>query len=183
MSKKSLESSSAEDMALLKWENEPWPEGTDAGNPWGLLEESIEATRLRFVARYQEAFRAGFRAGQGHPRRPLQLGERADAAIHSQFRVLDRIQSLESKVLTLEAQTQGTASSPLGIELSKIRDMLNSLEAWHRGDVGDLQRRVEALENHPERLGSSEKHIDRRVEALEKQFQGVRALEKGANHG
>ena len=48
-----------------------------------------------------------------------------------------------------KGQVTAPADSELGIELSKIRDRLN------------------ALETHPERLGSSEKHIDRRIEALE----------------
>ena len=39
---------------------------------------------------------------------------------------------------------------------------------WER--VEELVRRVGELEAHPERLGSSEKHFDRRLEALEQKF-------------
>lgn len=87
-----------------------------------------------------------------------------------------------------EMRVAAPADSPLGVELSKIRDRLNALEQRpepdHRGrfmgierqieqlgtHCGESRRRIEALENHPERLGSSEKHIDRRVDAVEKDW-------------
>jgi hypothetical protein len=115
------ESCSAEDRALAEWQEQPWSDTDECdGNPWGAFERAVETTRARFVARYQEAFRAGFRAGQEHGKTCER--EHADG------------------------------------ELSKIRD------------------RLTALETHPERLGSSEKHIDRRVEAVEKDWVQTAAL-------
>jgi hypothetical protein len=180
------ESSLAETRAWERWHNAPWPEAV------ALTARKQES--LFTPIEMQEAFRQGFRAGQEHP-----TGRGVG-----------------------EMRVVAPADSPLGVELSKIRDRLNALETkvggahgglyaqgenhnarlealermhegqpekttrWEMAIEGRLDsiteraneqgQRIEALENHPERLGSSEKHIDRRVEAVEKDWVQTAAL-------
>lgn len=54
-------------------------------------------------------------------------------------------------------------------ELDVLREYMDP-----QGFLAKLTGRVDALEAHPERLGSSEKHIDRRVEWLEKAVNALR---------
>jgi flagellar biosynthesis/type III secretory pathway protein FliH len=132
------ESCSAEDRALTAWEMQPWGDrDDDDGNPWGAFERAVETTRRRFVDRYQEAFRAGFRAGQEHGKPVLMSsGSYRDGFAKG-------------------VEAAGAADSPLGVELSKIRDRLNALELMHEGQ--------------PEKTTQWEKAIEGRLSALEKQ--------------
>src|SRR5688572_13760357 len=68
------------------------------------------------------AFRDGFRAGRKHPARPRHY----DAAGNQLAKVAD-VRELQGRVLELEQKAftrnwEAPAESPLGIELSKIRD-------------------------------------------------------------
>jgi hypothetical protein len=118
------ESCSAEDRALTAWEMQPWGDADgDEGNPWSTLERAVETTRARFVARYQDAFRAGFRAGQEEAYKlPPPVPEHETAAWA--LMVLKRIEALEQ----FTPERGVAAGSQLGVELSKIRDRLNALE-------------------------------------------------------
>lgn len=164
-----------------------------------------------------EAFRAGFRAGQEHPKRPGAVAEMrvvapADSPLGVELsKIRDRLNALEKEAgqrhKMAEAQTQSFDQRMVALEKqvaeinrldeegrpetdalveriealeANMRDLrgagvlgrLEQLETWRRrfveaDHIVNLSNRIASLENHPERLGSSEKHIDRRVEAVE----------------
>jgi chromosome segregation ATPase len=90
------------------------------------------------------AFRSGFRAGREHGRANPAGRFASKAALDAYTELLNRM-----------------------IEIEATLTILN-------GNQSAAEGRIRALEEHPERLGSSEKHIDRRVERLENM---VRALD------
>jgi hypothetical protein len=133
------ESCSAEDRALEAWGNSP-TDGDVLRALWPAL---------------GKAFRAGFRAGQDHPKPSLL--ERQGAA----------------------------AGSQLGIELSKIRDRLNGLEGdvKHAVEEEGLLYRIEALEERTVEMLSSDAQADleSRVSDIEERERGT--LVRFEKHG
>lgn len=163
------ESCSAEDRALEEW------------NEAGEVEADIQ--RMLWPLR-EDAFRAGFRAGQASVK--LELPSLASYATHEQ-----RIGSLEAnmrdlrgagvlgRLEQLEAFTPergAAAGSQLGVELSKIRDRLNAMETSGAPRVfALLDERIEALEANQQRpvlLDLAKTDFGERLAKMERMHEG-----------
>ena len=130
------------------------------GKPWGDADSdegnpwsALEESIERTKARFVARYQEAFRAG-------FRAGQEASRA-----------------EVELQPAPTGIVERELRGYIQEIHDRIDSVTDHLNGVI----QRVEKLEAHPERLGSSEKHFDRRLESLEKHIETNASLSTFVN--